>query len=206
MVWPQTGAAAATVSMAPLINWLLVFKLGFGLEGAAAATVLLYAIETAMLLVIVFVRDRRLRGTDQQTWHGWCAVSEDYVTANQRDALTPCLPSMSSPKCMVALQKPTYNPANALGSIDPAYCAPLMGLDILFGACWLFVKASWTCAHPAEELRLRVPQVFASVERLARVPGPGVPVCRHDLYRVAHVRGGASPLSPYALRSTPRNS
>ena len=72
VVWPQTGAAAATVAVAPLINWLLVFKLGFGLDGAATATVLLYTIETMLLLAIVFVRDRRLAGTEQQTWHGWC--------------------------------------------------------------------------------------------------------------------------------------
>ncbi len=71
MVWPQTAAAAATIAIAPLVKWLLVFRLGFGLEGAAAVTVLLYAAETALLLVIVFVQDRRLRGADQQTWHGW---------------------------------------------------------------------------------------------------------------------------------------
>ena len=72
VVWPQTGTAAATVAVAPLLNWLLVFKLGFGLDGAAAATVLSYAVETLLLLGVVIVRDRRLAGTEQQTWHGWC--------------------------------------------------------------------------------------------------------------------------------------
>ena len=75
VVWPQTGAAAATAAVGPLVNWLLVFKLGFGLDGAAAATVLLYTVETLLLLGIVIVRDRRLAGTDQRTWHGWCVVS-----------------------------------------------------------------------------------------------------------------------------------
>ena len=73
MVWPQTGAAAFTVAIAPLINWLLVFKLRLGLDGAASATVLLYTLETVLLVAVVVVRDRRLAGTEQQTWHGWCA-------------------------------------------------------------------------------------------------------------------------------------
>ena len=61
------------MAVAPLLNWLLVFKLGFGLDGAAAATVLCYTVETLLLLGVVFVRDRRLAGTELQTWHGWCA-------------------------------------------------------------------------------------------------------------------------------------
>ena len=115
-MWPQTGAAAATVAIAPLANWLLVFKLGFGLEGAAAATVLLYAVETIMLLVIVYVRDRRLRGTDQQTWHGWCVIVK---AANQLNSHTSCAEHANL--CVCWLQTHIQSP-NA-----PVSAAPMCG-------------------------------------------------------------------------------
>jgi len=110
VVWPQTGAAAATAAIGPLVNWLLVFKFGFGLDGAAAATVLLYAVETLLLLGIVIARDKRLAGTEQQTWHGWCVS----LSANHhRIAQVPWAVGSSNSLCHSA---PTPNSNEALVS------------------------------------------------------------------------------------------
>lgn len=65
-------AAISTMTLAPAVNWLLVFKLGFGLDGAAFSMVIIWAIQSLLLLVLVILRDRKLMGTPAQTWHGWC--------------------------------------------------------------------------------------------------------------------------------------
>ena len=64
-------AAISTMVLAPPVNWLLVFKLDFGLDGAAFSMVIIWATQSALLLVLVILRDRRLKGTPTQTWHGW---------------------------------------------------------------------------------------------------------------------------------------
>ena len=71
VVYPQTYAAVGATALAPALNWLLVFRLGFGLDGAAATTVLIAALQAALLLAMVVARERRLSGSDLQTWHGW---------------------------------------------------------------------------------------------------------------------------------------
>lgn len=43
-----------------------------GLDGAAIANGLVMLLEVLALLVFIIVRDRRLVGTPEQTWHGWC--------------------------------------------------------------------------------------------------------------------------------------
>lgn len=65
-------AAISAMTLAPAINWLLVFKLDFGLDGAAFSMVIIWALQALVLLLLVVVRDRGLTGTPAQTWHGWC--------------------------------------------------------------------------------------------------------------------------------------
>jgi len=60
-----------TAAFCPLFNWLLIYKLELGLDGAAAAffcSNLLYAL---LLVGCVAWRDRQLIGNPRQTWPGW---------------------------------------------------------------------------------------------------------------------------------------
>ena len=66
-------AAILTTALAPAVNWLLVFKLGYGLDGAAYSVVIISVLQALLLLVLVVRRDRALTGTRLQTWHGWWA-------------------------------------------------------------------------------------------------------------------------------------
>lgn len=65
-------AAIFTTALAPAVNWLLVFKLHFGLDGAAYSTVFISVLQALVLLLLVIKRDRALSGGSLQTWHGWC--------------------------------------------------------------------------------------------------------------------------------------
>ena len=64
-------AAILTTALAPAVKWLLVFKLGYGLDGAAYSVVIISVLQALLLLVLVVRRDRALTGTRLQTWHGW---------------------------------------------------------------------------------------------------------------------------------------
>jgi Na+-driven multidrug efflux pump len=66
-------AACAATALSPLYNWLLIFRLRWGLDGAVLA---LTAAELTMLVILAawtLQNDRALASTPQQTWHGWCA-------------------------------------------------------------------------------------------------------------------------------------
>ena len=39
VVRPVTGVSCLAVALAPLFNWLLIFKAGLGLDGAVLATI-----------------------------------------------------------------------------------------------------------------------------------------------------------------------
>lgn len=71
-VYLQLWASVASTALAPPINWLLIFRLGWGLDGAACSIVITHALQALLLLLMVARRDRRLSGTALQTWHGWC--------------------------------------------------------------------------------------------------------------------------------------
>ena len=72
-VLPSMVACLATTLLAPLYAWPLVFHSGLRVYGAAAAFGLISATNAALLAGYVVARERRLAGTPQQTWHGWCA-------------------------------------------------------------------------------------------------------------------------------------
>ena len=56
---------------APLYNWLFIYKLNFGITGAAIALAAVNASNTAMLVCYIVWHNRRLAGTKQAPWTGW---------------------------------------------------------------------------------------------------------------------------------------
>ena len=73
VVNPATAVSGLVVAAAPLLYWLFMYRAGLGLDGAALA---LDSAEIAMLgtLFAYSMRlDAKLRGSPEQTWHGWCA-------------------------------------------------------------------------------------------------------------------------------------
>mgnify|MGYP001810521155 CR=1 FL=1 len=72
VVTPVTAVSCAAVAAAPPLNWLFIFKLHGGLDGAAFAMVATWALMLCMLGAFVAWHERRRAGTPMQTWHGWC--------------------------------------------------------------------------------------------------------------------------------------
>eukprot|EP00887_Chlorella_sp_A99_P005323 scaffold1.g5323.t1 len=71
VVAPTTVVSCAAVGLSPLLNWVLIFKLGLGVDGAVLA---MDACQLAMLVGLAGYatwRARRLAGSEVQTWHGW---------------------------------------------------------------------------------------------------------------------------------------
>ncbi|PSC75850.1 MATE efflux family [Micractinium conductrix] len=71
VVTPVTAVSCAAVAAAPPLNWLFIFKLHGGLDGAAFAMVATWALMLCMLGAFVAWHERRRAGTPMQTWHGW---------------------------------------------------------------------------------------------------------------------------------------
>ena len=89
VVQPVTAVSCAAVALAPIYNYLLIFKLGFGLDGAAYAMVLAHASMLLMLSAYLVWRERQRLGTPEQSWHGWwvalrCAALCCAALAGQR--------------------------------------------------------------------------------------------------------------------------
>ena len=61
----------AAVMLAPLYNWLFIFRFGLGLDGAVYALVACQVSSLAMVAAYLLWHERRRRGTPEQTWHGW---------------------------------------------------------------------------------------------------------------------------------------
>ena len=71
VVHPVTAISGLALLACPLFNWLLIFKLRLGLDGAVAALVATWLYMLAMLAAFLIWHERRRHGTPQQTWHGW---------------------------------------------------------------------------------------------------------------------------------------
>lgn len=71
VVQPVTAVSCLTLGLAPLFNWLLIFKLGGGIDGAVMAMVACNAVMLALLTAFVAWHERQRLGTPKQTWHGW---------------------------------------------------------------------------------------------------------------------------------------
>lgn len=68
---PSTVIAATTTAMSVLYNLVTVTWLKLGLDGAALATNTAQFTTMAGLILYVLWREKQLKGTDLQTWHGW---------------------------------------------------------------------------------------------------------------------------------------
>lgn len=97
-VQPAMWAAGGCILLAPAVNWLLVFKLDLGLDGAAVSTVMICAMQSLLLLLLVLRRDRKLAGTHLQTWHGWCVLlARSQCTSNMPCQLLLLAPPQLTP-------------------------------------------------------------------------------------------------------------
>lgn len=68
---PQMVSMYVGAALSPLYSWLLVFKLGLGLRGAALGIAAVQGTALTVMLLYLFYREAHLRGTPKQTWHGW---------------------------------------------------------------------------------------------------------------------------------------
>ena len=75
IVVPTCIVYTVCTALAPLVNWILVFGLGFGLHGSAAAYNIVSVLNCLGLLLVIFWKHRQLKGTGEETWHGWCVLS-----------------------------------------------------------------------------------------------------------------------------------
>ncbi|PSC70154.1 MATE efflux family [Micractinium conductrix] len=69
-VRPATVVTAIALCLSPLYNWILIFKLGCGVYGAAYALDLTQATLALLLGAYCVARDRLLAGSPLATWHG----------------------------------------------------------------------------------------------------------------------------------------
>ncbi len=68
---PSTIIAAVTTVLSIPYNLVTVTWLGLGLDGAALAVSVAQFTTMMGLLVYIGWREKQLKGTDKQTWHGW---------------------------------------------------------------------------------------------------------------------------------------
>ncbi len=71
VVMPTSMCYSITTLLSPLINWLLIFRLGHGVEGAAHAMVACTALNAVLLTGYQYYRDAIvLAGSSAATWGG----------------------------------------------------------------------------------------------------------------------------------------
>ncbi|KAK9806774.1 hypothetical protein WJX72_002374 [[Myrmecia] bisecta] len=70
VVLPALGMAVVSLPLTVLFNWLFIVKLGFGLDGAAFATLVL-AVVPLVLMVIYLIWHDRMQPPERRTWLGW---------------------------------------------------------------------------------------------------------------------------------------
>ncbi|KAL4855257.1 Protein DETOXIFICATION 1 [Chlorella vulgaris] len=70
-VRPATAVTVISLCLAPLYNWLLIYKLGLGLNGAAYAMDAMQATLALLLAAYCVARDVLLSGSPVSTWHGF---------------------------------------------------------------------------------------------------------------------------------------
>lgn len=70
-VRPVAAVTLASLLVAPLFNWLFVFKLGLGFDGAAYAVDAVQAFMATSLGAFILIRDLQRAGQPHATWGGW---------------------------------------------------------------------------------------------------------------------------------------
>lgn len=68
---PATAIAASATAISIPYNLVAINWLGLGLDGAALAVNMTQLTNMLGLLAYIAYREKRLKGTDLQTWHGW---------------------------------------------------------------------------------------------------------------------------------------
>lgn len=63
--------SVAGVLLTPLLNWLLIYRAGLGLYGAAYSADFEAGLYLAALSLYVVVRERRMRHSEKKAWPGW---------------------------------------------------------------------------------------------------------------------------------------
>ena len=71
VVTPITLVSCTVILLAPVYNWLLIYRFRFGLDGAALAMDASQATNLALLAGYSAFYHRRLAGSERQTWRGW---------------------------------------------------------------------------------------------------------------------------------------
>lgn len=72
VVLPSMAITGITAVLSPVWNWLLIFKLGWGFQGAALAVIMSHVTNmTLMVSYAIFYRSWKLRGKPEQTWPGF---------------------------------------------------------------------------------------------------------------------------------------
>ncbi|EFN53551.1 hypothetical protein CHLNCDRAFT_58521 [Chlorella variabilis] len=71
IVRPGTVVTACGAALSPLYNWLLIVRLGLGLDGAALALLAVQLTSALLLGSYVVLRNAGLRGREDSPWHGW---------------------------------------------------------------------------------------------------------------------------------------
>lgn len=99
MVVPSAAANGVATALCPLFYWLLVNRLGLGLDGAALANSAVQITLMSLNLGYVAWRERQLRGKAEQTWHGWWVAIFSYVTYEIVLCLWACVAFCYSVTC-----------------------------------------------------------------------------------------------------------
>ena len=66
--------SAALTVVTPVVNYLLIYVAGLGLDGAALANNVEAGLYCAMLVTYFVVKERGLVKSGRHTWHGLCAA------------------------------------------------------------------------------------------------------------------------------------
>lgn len=71
VVLPSMIATAVATALSPIYNWYFIYYLDWGLDGAAVAYGAAMLTMAVLTLAVILYRDHKLKGTPEQTWHGW---------------------------------------------------------------------------------------------------------------------------------------
>lgn len=68
------AAGAAFCASTPILNWLLIFRLGLGLDGSALAAVACEVVNVSVLAAACWAHNAA-RPPERRWWHGWSAAA-----------------------------------------------------------------------------------------------------------------------------------
>ncbi|PSC70081.1 MATE efflux family [Micractinium conductrix] len=142
VVRPVTASTVAALAAAPLYNWLLIYRLGWGLHGAAYAMVAVQATTAALLTGYTALRDVRMRRSAHPrcTWGGWSRKA----LAGWPQYLRLALPSVAMLACECSMFQVMVVMAGWLPQPDVAVSA--MGIVINTSGLAYMAVTGFACA------------------------------------------------------------